>query len=57
VDFYRQKKTIAFAGLEPATFGCSGKHTNHYTTKATFSPFYFPEGGVGLDPSVDACLR
>jgi hypothetical protein len=23
------------AGFEPATFGSSGKHTNHYTTKAT----------------------
>jgi hypothetical protein len=28
-------KIIALAGLEPATFGSSGKHTNHYTTKAT----------------------
>jgi hypothetical protein len=23
------------AGFEPATFGSSGKHTNHYTTKTT----------------------
>jgi hypothetical protein len=29
------KKSIALAGFEPATFGSSGKHTNHYTTKAT----------------------
>jgi hypothetical protein len=27
-------KSIALAGFEPATFGSSGKHTNHYTTKA-----------------------
>jgi hypothetical protein len=26
---------IALAGFEPATFGSSGKHTNHYTTEAT----------------------
>jgi hypothetical protein len=26
---------IALAGFEPATFGSSGKHTNHYTTKET----------------------
>jgi hypothetical protein len=29
------KKSIVLAGFEPATFGSSGKHTNHYTTKAT----------------------
>jgi hypothetical protein len=28
-------KSIAVVGLEPATFGSSCKHTNHYTTKAT----------------------
>jgi hypothetical protein len=27
---------MALAGFETATFGSSGKHTNHYTTKATF---------------------
>jgi hypothetical protein len=26
---------IALAGFEPAAFGSSGKHTNHYTTKET----------------------
>jgi hypothetical protein len=30
-DFYRLGR------FEPATFGPSGKHTNHYTTKATSS--------------------
>jgi hypothetical protein len=25
---------IALAGFEPANFESSGKHTNHYTTKA-----------------------
>jgi hypothetical protein len=33
--FIALKKSIALAGFEPATFGSSGKHTNHYTTKAT----------------------
>jgi hypothetical protein len=33
--FYRPQKSIALAGFEPATFGSSGKHTNHYTTEAT----------------------
>jgi hypothetical protein len=30
--------SIALAGFEPATFGSSGKHTNHYTIKATYIP-------------------
>jgi hypothetical protein len=34
-DFSRLSKSIALAGFEPATFGSSGKHTNHYTSKAT----------------------
>jgi hypothetical protein len=29
-------KTHLLAGFEPATFGSSGKHTNHYTTKPTY---------------------
>jgi hypothetical protein len=33
--FIALKKSIALAGFEPATFVSSGKHTNHYTTKAT----------------------
>jgi hypothetical protein len=33
--FIALKKSIALAGFEPATFGYSDKHTNHYTTKAT----------------------
>jgi hypothetical protein len=28
-------KTIGLAGFEPATFGSSRKHTNHYTNEAT----------------------
>jgi hypothetical protein len=34
--FIALKKSIALAGFEPAIFGSSGKHTNHYTAKATF---------------------
>jgi hypothetical protein len=26
----------SMAGFEPATFGSSGKHTNHYISKATY---------------------
>jgi hypothetical protein len=33
--FIALKKYIALGGFEPATFGSSGKHTNHFTTKAT----------------------
>jgi hypothetical protein len=33
--FYCPKKSIALAGFETATFGSSGNHTNHCTTKAT----------------------
>jgi hypothetical protein len=35
--FIALKKFIALDGLEPATIGSSGKHTNHYTTNATYS--------------------
>jgi hypothetical protein len=28
--FIALKKSIALAGLKPATFGSSGQHTNHY---------------------------
>jgi hypothetical protein len=31
------KKSIALTGFEPVTFGSSDKHTNHYTTKATWN--------------------
>jgi hypothetical protein len=30
-----KKKSVALAGFEPAIFGSSGKHTNHYTTAVT----------------------
>jgi hypothetical protein len=33
--FIALKKSIALAVFEHTTFGFSGKHTNHYTTKAT----------------------
>jgi hypothetical protein len=33
--FYRPLKSIALAEFEHGTFGSSGKHTDHYTTKAT----------------------
>jgi hypothetical protein len=31
----KEKKSITLTGYEPATFGFSGKHSNHYTTEAT----------------------
>jgi hypothetical protein len=31
--FIALKKSIALAKFEPVTFGSSGKHNNHYTTK------------------------
>jgi hypothetical protein len=30
------------AGFEPATFGSSGKYTNHYTNKPNKIPSYHP---------------
>jgi hypothetical protein len=43
-DFFRERRKLFFIvlkntspwpGFEPATFGSSGQHTNHYTTKTT----------------------
>jgi hypothetical protein len=34
--FIALKNQSPWPGFEPATFGSSGQHTNHYTTKATF---------------------
>jgi hypothetical protein len=31
------KNPSPWPGFKPATFGSSGQHTNHYTTKATYS--------------------
>jgi hypothetical protein len=39
--FIALKTSIALAGFEPAHFGSSGKHTNHYTTKE-IHVHYFP---------------
>jgi hypothetical protein len=33
--FIALKNPSSWPGFEPATFGYSGQHTNHYTTKAT----------------------
>jgi hypothetical protein len=33
--FIALKNPSLWPGFEPATFGSSGQHTNHYTTKAT----------------------
>jgi hypothetical protein len=33
--FIALKNPSSLPGFEPATFGSSGQHTNHYTTKAT----------------------
>jgi hypothetical protein len=41
--FIALKKSIALAGFEPANFWSSGKHTNHYTTKATQHTVYIME--------------
>jgi hypothetical protein len=34
--FIALKNPSPWPGSEPATFGSSGKHTKHYTTKATY---------------------
>jgi hypothetical protein len=47
--FLSPLKSNALAGLETATFGSSGKHTNHYTTKATKT--YFPVPGIEPESS------
>jgi hypothetical protein len=36
--FIALKNPSPCPGFEPVTFGSSGQHTNHYTTKATTSP-------------------
>jgi hypothetical protein len=33
--FIALKNPPSWPGFDPATFGSSGQHTNHYTTKAT----------------------
>jgi hypothetical protein len=33
--FIAFKNPSSWLGFEPATFGSSGQHTNHYTTKTT----------------------
>jgi hypothetical protein len=33
--FIAPKNPTPWLDFEPATFGSSGQHTNHYTTKAT----------------------
>jgi hypothetical protein len=33
--FNALKNQSPWRGFEPASFGSSGQHTNHYTTKAT----------------------
>jgi hypothetical protein len=33
------KNPLPCPGFEPATFGFSGQHTNHYTTKPTYLNF------------------
>jgi hypothetical protein len=46
VEFYFPEKSIALAGFEPTTFGSSGKHTNHYTMKATPLPLVKYDAGA-----------
>jgi hypothetical protein len=38
--FIALKNPSPWPGYEPATFGSSGKHTNHYTTKETIVRCY-----------------
>jgi hypothetical protein len=61
-DFYRPLKSIALVGRKPATFGPSGKHTNHYAIKATLFTLalvlmgYVRFDGRGTRPEVDCGL-
>jgi hypothetical protein len=56
---------IALAGFEPATFGSSGKHSNHYTTKATYASLHIyrrpldtgEAGPVGTTSVLECSLR
>jgi hypothetical protein len=38
--FIALKNPPPWSGFEGATFGSSGQHTNHYTTKATNSAYH-----------------
>jgi hypothetical protein len=38
--FIALKNPSPWPGFETATFGSSGQHAKHYTTKATFRCFY-----------------
>jgi hypothetical protein len=38
--FIALKNPSPWPGVEPATFGSSGQHTNQYTTKATYKSYY-----------------
>jgi hypothetical protein len=60
--FIAIKYPSPWPGLEPATFGSSGQHTNHYTTKATshciiqgkdwaLSPYVLSSCGLPLPPT------
>jgi hypothetical protein len=40
--FIALKNPSPWPGFEAATFGSSGQHTNHYTTKATKVVFKLP---------------
>jgi hypothetical protein len=41
--FITPKNPSPLPGFEPATFGSSGQHTNHYTSKVTNSKFKGPK--------------
>jgi hypothetical protein len=40
--FIALKNPSPWPGFEPATFGSSGKHTNHYTTEAASARLPLP---------------
>jgi hypothetical protein len=46
--FIALKNPSPWSGFESATFGSSGQHTNHYTTKATRNKFAAAFGELSL---------
>jgi hypothetical protein len=48
-EFVSPLKSIGLAGLEPATFGSSGNHTNHYDQGDTGGPFPGGKARPGRD--------
>jgi hypothetical protein len=52
--FIALKNPSPWPGFETATFGSSGQHTNHYTSKATnifFNPSYLALSALDIESS------